>query len=510
MSSSAPATPRSACSPRTAGWPSSSTSGCRLTLVDRIGHLPVGKGLLGALIDDPEPIRLARSRRRPTLVRLPRGHPPMTSFLGVPIRVRDEVFGNLYLTESTRGEFSAEDEELTTALAATAAAVIDNARLYEAAAPAASGCRPLPPSPGGCWRPTSTTPSPRCASSPTAAGEVADADLVTVAAPRRPPERPDSAGRRRRRDRRRQHPGPTRAAGRVAVRAGVHDREAAAADVRPDESPAVPYAVSGGLDAGPMLVVPLRGLRPRARRAHRVRLRGRPVFTAEDLEMATGFANQAAVALELAQGPCGPAARRPVRRARAHRRRPARPRHPAPVRHRPVAAGPCRHARPRPRHRPRPGHRRRSRHHHQPDPHRDLPAPADPRRPAARAAGPRARPGRRRSPPRSASTPPSASPACSTPCPTAVADDLLAVVREALTNTARHAHATPRRSTSPPTAPAAHRRVRDDGVGIGDTTRRSGLANMRRRAEQPRRRLRARTGPRQRHPAHLDRARLDS
>ncbi len=57
----------------------------------------------------------------------------MNSFLGVPIRVRDEVFGNLYLTESNRGDFTAEDEELATSLAATAGVAIDNARLYEAA-----------------------------------------------------------------------------------------------------------------------------------------------------------------------------------------------------------------------------------------------------------------------------------------------------------------------------------------------------------------------------------------
>ena len=57
----------------------------------------------------------------------------MASFLGVPIRIRDEVFGNLYLAESTRGEFTAEDEQLTTALAATAAVAIENARLYETA-----------------------------------------------------------------------------------------------------------------------------------------------------------------------------------------------------------------------------------------------------------------------------------------------------------------------------------------------------------------------------------------
>src|SRR3954454_12789155 len=99
----------------------------------RIGHLPEGKGLLGALIEDPQPIRLARIADDPRSCGFPPGHPPMTSFLGVPIRVRREVFGNLYLAESTRGHFSAEDEELVTARAATAAAVIDNARLYETA-----------------------------------------------------------------------------------------------------------------------------------------------------------------------------------------------------------------------------------------------------------------------------------------------------------------------------------------------------------------------------------------
>jgi len=99
----------------------------------RIGHLPEGKGLLGALIQDPRPIRLRRIASDPRSVGFPPGHPPMNSFLGVPIRIRDEVFGNLYLSESTKGEFSAEDEELTLALAATAAVAIENARLYESA-----------------------------------------------------------------------------------------------------------------------------------------------------------------------------------------------------------------------------------------------------------------------------------------------------------------------------------------------------------------------------------------
>ena len=101
--------------------------------VDRIGHLPTGKGLLGALIDDPHPIRLQRIADDPRSVGFPGEHPPMTSFLGVPIRVRDEVFGNLYLTESATGEFTADDEEMVTALAATAGVAIENARLFEQA-----------------------------------------------------------------------------------------------------------------------------------------------------------------------------------------------------------------------------------------------------------------------------------------------------------------------------------------------------------------------------------------
>lgn len=100
-------------------------------LVERIGHLPTGKGLLGALIDDPQPIRLRSIGDDPRSVGFPAGHPPMSSFLGVPIRVRDEVFGNLYLAEARSGCFSEDDEQVAVALAATAGVVIENARLFE-------------------------------------------------------------------------------------------------------------------------------------------------------------------------------------------------------------------------------------------------------------------------------------------------------------------------------------------------------------------------------------------
>ena len=98
-----------------------------------IGHPPTGRGLLGALIDDPRAIRLARLSDDPRSSGFPPGHPPMGSFLGVPIRVGDVVFGNLYLTDRRGGGFSAEDEDLVKALASTAGTAIENARLFESA-----------------------------------------------------------------------------------------------------------------------------------------------------------------------------------------------------------------------------------------------------------------------------------------------------------------------------------------------------------------------------------------
>jgi two-component system, NarL family, sensor histidine kinase DevS len=98
----------------------------------KIGPLPQGRGVLGALIDEPKPIRLENIRTHPASVGFPENHPPMRTFLGVPVRIRDEVFGNLYLTEKASGQpFSEDDEVLAQALAAAAGIAIDNARLYD-------------------------------------------------------------------------------------------------------------------------------------------------------------------------------------------------------------------------------------------------------------------------------------------------------------------------------------------------------------------------------------------
>jgi signal transduction histidine kinase len=97
-----------------------------------MGHLPEGKGLLGHLIEHPVPIRLPDLAGHPSSVGFPANHPPMKSFLGTPVRVRDVVFGNIYLTEK-RGaaEFSDDDVVVLEALAAAAGVAIENARLFE-------------------------------------------------------------------------------------------------------------------------------------------------------------------------------------------------------------------------------------------------------------------------------------------------------------------------------------------------------------------------------------------
>ncbi|NBE56602.1 sensor histidine kinase [Streptomyces boluensis] len=99
-----------------------------------IGQLPCGDaGLLGVLLRDPRPLRIDDLATDPRSCGIPAGHPPMHSFIGVPVLVRDEVFGDLYLTEKRRGPFTPEDERLVRILAAQAGIAIGNALLFEAA-----------------------------------------------------------------------------------------------------------------------------------------------------------------------------------------------------------------------------------------------------------------------------------------------------------------------------------------------------------------------------------------
>ncbi|WP_338087812.1 GAF domain-containing protein [Nocardioides lijunqiniae] len=110
------------------------THGIDETLVREIGDLPTGHGLLGLIIDRPEPLRLHDIAEHPASYGFPEHHPPMASFLGVPVRIRDTVFGNLYLTEKVGGgDFTEQDEAIVVALAAAAGVALENARLHEEA-----------------------------------------------------------------------------------------------------------------------------------------------------------------------------------------------------------------------------------------------------------------------------------------------------------------------------------------------------------------------------------------
>ncbi|NGN85582.1 GAF domain-containing sensor histidine kinase [Arthrobacter silviterrae] len=108
------------------------TEGIDPQLAKLIGPLPTGHGVLGLLIKDPRPIRLPNLHDHPASYGFPKHHPPMRTFLGVPIRIRDKVFGNLYLTEKNGGKFfTAEDQDLAVALAGAAGFAIENARLFD-------------------------------------------------------------------------------------------------------------------------------------------------------------------------------------------------------------------------------------------------------------------------------------------------------------------------------------------------------------------------------------------
>jgi signal transduction histidine kinase len=108
------------------------TIGIEPDRVAQIGPLPTGKGVLGLLIADPGPLRLTRLSEHPESDGFPSNHPPMTSFLGVPVKVRDEVYGNLYLTDKIGwSEFTDDDVALVEALALAAGVAIENTRLHQ-------------------------------------------------------------------------------------------------------------------------------------------------------------------------------------------------------------------------------------------------------------------------------------------------------------------------------------------------------------------------------------------
>jgi len=262
-----------------------------------MGHLSEAKDRFGALISDPQtiPIRLEHMTDDLRSVGFPGHHPPMDSFLGVPVRVRGEIFGNLYLADSNRGAFTSEDEELVSALALAAGTAVSNARLYqeselqqrwlEASAEVqaqlltSSGEEPL------------QTIARR-------AIDIAAADLVTVALVS-PADHTVvvefAVGEQADEIRGRRFPIDETIAGNVID----SDEPALLSNVLKDGPQPLAHLATI-MDAGPIIVVPLRGTQRSRGVLSLVRRRGREVFTESDLRMAAGFAAHASVALELA------------------------------------------------------------------------------------------------------------------------------------------------------------------------------------------------------------------
>jgi len=446
--------------------------------VARIGHLPEGKGLLGALIDDPRPIRLANLADDPRSVGFPEGHPAMSCFLGVPIRIRDEVYGNLYLTEREGGPFTAEDEELVAALAATAASAIDNARLY---AEAGRRQRWLEASTEITRQLLSSEGEPPLSVIARRLHEMADADVVAVVLPTADPQRlmvEVATGEQAAQLTALSYPVEDTIAG-VAINTG---RPVLVGDVTQQQSYLVHLAQV--TPVGPMMALPLLGTQGSRGAVLVARVPGRHRFNEADLDIATTFAQHAAVALELADaradqqrvmlledrdriardlhdhviqrlfaaglgvqsvaasaGSDSGASRlntivddldetiRQIRTTIFELRGPLTPQ-PSTVRSQVVDVI-------------------------------DEVVPMLGFSPALRFTGP-----------------------VDTIVPDEVAGDLIAVVREALSNIARHAHASAAAVEVTATPAQLTVDVADNGVGIGESKRRSGLANLARRAER--------------------------
>lgn len=285
------------------------------TVRDQIGRLPFGEGLLGLLIADPRPLRLDDLSTHPASVGFPAGHPPMSSFLGVPVRVRGEVFGNLYLTEKRDGAFTADDEAVVAALATAAGVAIDNARLYGRTATLMREAQRRERWLEATGEITTellrgTDPAEALALVAQRAAELTDAEGALIVEPDAPTGPAPSPTATNSATNPATDPDPTMT---VTASVGLEDRfplglrvgtrnsplGVVAASRAPRREAALTLSCAQGA-LGPALVLPLRAGDDVSGVLIAVRRPGAPEFDADQLPVVTAFADQAALALALA------------------------------------------------------------------------------------------------------------------------------------------------------------------------------------------------------------------
>ncbi|MCX4987201.1 MULTISPECIES: GAF domain-containing protein [unclassified Streptomyces] len=265
--------------------------------IARIGNHPRGEGILGLLIREPHALRLPVLSDHPDSVGFPPGHPPMTTFLGTPVQVRGKIFGNLYLTEKHGGTaFDAEDEAVLRTLGAAAGVAIDNARLYDDArrrerwlAASSELTRTLL---------SGVDPTEVLHAFTATVRELSDADLVTLALPVTGTTDlviESAEGRGADQVRGLALPDGT------SLAAKVFASGERIVSTSLSQDPRTGTGSASVLDLGPAFVIPL-GTQERVRGVLQVANRqGGTVFPDATVEMIAGFAGHAALALEIAE-----------------------------------------------------------------------------------------------------------------------------------------------------------------------------------------------------------------
>jgi signal transduction histidine kinase len=260
-----------------------------------IGHIPVGRGILGVLIDDPRPLRLHDIAEDPRSVGLPPNHPPMRTFLGVPVMAHGRVYGNLYLTEKRDGrDFDADDERALVLLAAQAGVAVENAQLYEEANDRAQRLEAIRSITTAIL--AGTEPGELLGLVVGHARQLVDADLATLALPAGTERLVIEAADGLLADELRGTTFP--ASGSVTGEVIRTGKAVALADAGSDDRTAQPIVAAG---LGPALFIPL------AVRGHTlgsltvVNASGGAALREADVQLVETFAEQAAVALEYAR-----------------------------------------------------------------------------------------------------------------------------------------------------------------------------------------------------------------